>query len=222
MKILKEGLPFIIISLVIGIALIFAAIMPLLVDPMPFIMLVLGIISLIFADFCIYFFRDPDIQINIDDKAVLSPCNGKVMEIEECETENIVRVFLSIFDVHLQRSPISGLVTGIEHRKGKFYAAWNPKAQSENEQNIIKIDGSSDSGHSVIVRQIAGFLARRCVVRVKEGDRITQGEMIGLIKFSSQVDLHLDKNIKIKVKPQDRVAAGLTVIGEMTMIGEIK
>ncbi|GMO25776.1 MAG: phosphatidylserine decarboxylase family protein [Termitinemataceae bacterium] len=214
-RILKEGLPFILCPLALGIVLIclpLTAFCTMNLQTVRIIMIILGIIFVIFAMFCMYFFRDPDITINANENYILSPCNGTVMDIDENSNENIIRVFLSIFNVHSQRSPISGTVKSVEHKDGKFYAAWNPKAESENEQNIITIESNVGI---FIVRQIAGLVARRCVSRVKTGDVLTQGQIIGLIKFSSQTDLHLPKNINITVHTGDKVTAGITVMGHL-------
>jgi phosphatidylserine decarboxylase len=159
-----------------------------------------------------YFFRDPKIEITEGEGVILSPCNGTVMEVTEEEDEKVVKVFLSIFSVHLQRSPVDGTVTGVTHKDGKFFAAWNPRAHTENEQNIITIQGGAASGGVYVVRQIAGFLARRCVSWVKHGDILKAGDKIGMIKFSSQVDLHLPKSAEIAVKPGDKTRAGITIM----------
>jgi phosphatidylserine decarboxylase len=133
------------------------------------------------------------------------------MEVTEEGEQKIIRVFLSIFSVHLQRSPVSGTVVDVTHKDGKFYAAWNPLAQSKNEQNIITIQ--SEDG-LYVVRQIAGLVARRCVSWVKKGDTLKTGDKIGMIKFSSQVDLHLPKTAVINLKPGDKTKAGITVMGK--------
>jgi len=156
-----------------------------------------------------FFFRDPKITITKGDGIILSPCNGTVMEITEENEEKVVRVFLSVFSIHLQRSPVSGTVTDVIHKDGKFLAAWDPMAHVENEQNIITIQGDG----KYVVRQIAGLVARRCVSWVKPGDVIEAGDKIGMIKFSSQVDLHLPRTAEIKVKPGDKTQAGVTIIG---------
>jgi len=210
MSILKEGFPFIIPAFLAGAALVivsrFTGILPASIT-----CIALGALLIIFSLFCLYFFRDPKIKITQGEGLILSPCNGTVMELTEEGNEKIIRVFLSIFSVHLQRSPVSGNVVDVTHKDGKFYAAWNPRAQSENEQNIITIQ--SDDG-KYVVRQIAGFLARRCVSWVKAGDNLKIGDKIGMIKFSSQVDLHLPKTAKIKVKPGDKTRAGITIMAE--------
>jgi phosphatidylserine decarboxylase len=217
LSILKEGFPFIFIPLIAGAALIgipVAFSSGTAVSVLFWACVVLGALALVFACFCAFFFRDPRIKINPQGAGssgvILSPCNGTVMEIAETENEKILRVFLSIFSVHLQRSPFAGTVKSVEHKDGLFLAAWDPKAHSQNEQNIITIE----TGKGIFtVRQIAGFLARRCVSWVKPGDVLKAGDKIGLIKFSSQVDLHLPKNADITVKPEDKVRAGITAIG---------
>ncbi|MDR2481749.1 MAG: phosphatidylserine decarboxylase [Spirochaetaceae bacterium] len=204
MTIVKEGLPFIIAPFIPAITLLFLN--------LGLIFTALSVVLLIITFFCIFFFRDPNIKITEGEDFILSPCNGTVMEVVENENEKVLRVFLSIFNVHLQRSPIDGFVRSVEHRDGKFLMAMNPKAFIENEQNIITIE----SKYGVfIVRQIAGFLARRCVSWVKEGDTLTKGQKIGLIKFSSQVDLHLPANMTIRVKKGDKIVSGKTIVGDI-------
>jgi phosphatidylserine decarboxylase len=213
MRILKEGFPFIFPPCIAGMVLViiprigigqFSAVAFYLLQGA-------GALLLVFACFCVYFFRDPKISITNDPDAVLSPCNGTVMEIEETDTDRIIRVFLSIFSVHLQRAPVDGTVTALSHTDGKFLAAWNPQAHILNEQNNFTIQ-SPDGVY--MVRQVAGFLARRCVSWVKAGDVLKAGDKIGMIKFSSQVDLHVPKSIKIVVHKGDKVRAGITVAGK--------
>jgi phosphatidylserine decarboxylase len=211
MSIAKEGYPFIFVPLASGGVLALAS---RLASPAEFntlgLILYCAALTLELAGlFCAYFFRDPDIPVTQGEGLILSPCNGKVMEVAVEETETIIRIFLSIFDVHIQRSPATGIIASVKHIDGKFHAAWNPKAQSQNEQNRIIIEG----GATYQVRQIAGFLARRCVCWVKPGDLIRAGDKIGMIKFSSQVDLHLPRTITIQTKPGDKVRAGISIVG---------
>jgi len=209
MSTLKEGYPFIFPSIAAGAALLVVS----KITAVPFVAIgcfSLGCVLIVFALFCMYFFRDPKIKVTQGEGLILSPCNGTVMEVTEEGEQKVIRVFLSIFSVHLQRSPVSGTVVDVTHKDGKFYAAWNPLAQSENEQNIITIK-SDDAVY--VVRQIAGLVARRCVSWVKNGDALKAGDKIGMIKFSSQVDLHLPKTAVIDVKPGDKTKAGITVMG---------
>ena len=213
MRILKEGFPFIVSPFIGGIALIIIPAMGYIqfVPGCVILLQLMGGILLLFACFCIFFFRDPKIKINNKENAILSPCNGTVMEIEEAENKKIIRVFLSLFSVHLQRSPVDGTVTEINHTDGKFLAAWNTRAHILNEQNSFTIQ-STDGVY--VVRQVAGFLARRCVSWVKEGDTLKAGDKIGMIKFSSQVDLFMPGTIEIKVKKGDKIRAGITIAGK--------
>jgi len=207
MSILKEGYPFIFPAIAAG--LIFLVISRFTGKPADIVCIIIGSLLIIFALFCIYFFRNPAVEITQEEGAILSPCNGTVMEITEENDEKVVRVFLSIFSVHLQRAPVSGTVIDITHKDGKFLAAWDPLAHIENEQNIFKIQSE---GGLYTVRQIAGLVARRCVSWVKSGDTLKTGDKIGMIKFSSQVDLHMPKPAVVRVKPGDKVRAGITTI----------
>jgi phosphatidylserine decarboxylase len=211
MSILKEGFPFIIPSFIVGLILIIVTRFLSLPMPVNIVCIVLDSLLIVFALFCIFFFRDPKITVTKGDKIILSPCNGKVMEVAEEDGEKIIRVFLSIFSVHLQRAPVTGTVIDVTHKDGKFFAAWNPRAHVENEQNVIIIKNEE---LIYTVRQIAGFLARRCVSWVKPGDVLNSGDKIGMIKFSSQVDLHLPKTADIKVAKGDKVKAGISIMAE--------
>ncbi|MDR1951901.1 MAG: phosphatidylserine decarboxylase [Elusimicrobiota bacterium] len=210
MSIVREGYPFIFISAIVGFLLLILSIMLLTIFNV--VLFVLGIIFLLLSLFCIYFFRDPFVEITKGEDLIISPCNGTVLEVGENEKEKIIRVFLSVLDVHLQRSPVCGIVQKVEHKAGKFLKAMDPQAHIVNEQNIIHI--KNDQG-VFIVKQIAGILARRCVSWVKAGDILKTGDKIGVIKFSSQVDLHFPKNIEVKIKAGDKVVSGVTVFGEI-------
>ena len=196
MKIVKEGYPFILGCFILGLIfnLFFAP---------------LAIIFYLLAICCLLFFRDPDLTINADEKFILSPCNGTVMNVIENENgQTEVRVFMSVANVHLQRAPISGTVKSVEHKPGKFLKAHLPEAYVENEQNVITIENENGT---YIVKQIAGILARRCVAWVKPGDVIKQGDKIGVIKFSSQVDLIMPAGYDVRVKVGDKVTSGLSI-----------
>ena len=210
MSVLKEGYLHIFPSLAAAAALIIAASYT---ESQSIFLTcaVLGSVQMIFALFCVFFFRDPKIKVTQGEGIILSPCNGTVMEVAEEGDEKIVRVFLSVFSVHLQRSPVSGTVVETAHKDGKFLAAWDTRAQAENEQNVITIQGE-DGAYKV--RQIAGFVARRCVSWVKPGDVLKAGDKIGMIKFGSQVDLHLPKTSAIRVKSGEKTKAGVTIMAQ--------
>jgi phosphatidylserine decarboxylase len=214
MKILKEGVPAIIVSFCAGLALIlFLRLVPFDLNlPLVCIFFAAGILFLLFGFFCLYFFRAPYVKSIDDTDIVLSPCTGTVMEIDDNRDEKVLRVFLSIFDVHLQRSPVHGTIKSVEHKNGKFLMAMRPEAHSVNEQNIITIENKTGI---FVVRQIAGFIARRCIAQVKKGDNVKMGEKIGLIKFGSQVDLHVPAQVEITVRAGDKLKGGVTVVGKL-------
>lgn len=212
MTIVKDGYPFILVPL--------AAAILLLIFGSGFFIVFLSLICFLFAAFCSFFFRDPDIKITEGEGLILSPCNGTVMEVRENDNgQSVIRVFLSVFDVHLQRSPVSGIVKSVEYRPGKFLKANESEAHIVNEQNWITIENEKGI---YVVKQIAGILARRCVSWVKQGDTVKTGDKIGLIKFSSQVDLHMPAGYDIKVKAGDKVVSGVTVFASILKNGEIK
>jgi phosphatidylserine decarboxylase len=200
MQIVKEGYPFILIPLILGIVLV--------VSVFGKFAHLAGVLCILGSLFCFYFFRDPKVEITQGENLILSPCNGTVLEVTENETEKVVRVFLSVLDVHLQRSPIAGKVLSVEYKPGKFLKAMDPEAHIVNEQNVITIE--NENGR-YLVKQIAGILARRCVFWVKPGDILKLGDKIGVIKFGSQVDLHMPKNVEVKVKKSNKVVSGVTI-----------
>ncbi|MDR2375612.1 MAG: phosphatidylserine decarboxylase [Treponema sp.] len=212
-SVLKEGYPFIFPPLAAGLGLV---IIPRLAGleaaVFYYILPALGIVLVFFALFCLFFFRDPAITISTGENHVLSPCNGTVIEVRKEENETIIRIFLSVFNVHLQRSPVKGKLTNLEYKKGRFLMAFNPLAHSLNEQNIFTIE--NEHGRFT-VSQVAGFLARRCVSWVKTGDQLKQGDKIGCIKFGSQVDICLPKSVGTALRSGETVRAGITIIGEI-------
>ena len=164
---------------------------------------------LIVALFCLYFFRDPNRSIPSGPVAV-SPADGKVVALK-AESANITRIsiFLNIFDVHVNRTPISGKITGVSYHKGQFLVASKEEASSQNEQNTVTVEGD---GTRIVFKQIAGLIARRIVFNKKVGDTVAAGERVGMIKFGSRVDVELGPEWEILVKPGMRVAAGSSVI----------
>jgi phosphatidylserine decarboxylase len=164
---------------------------------------------LIVALFCLYFFRDPDRGIPSGPVAV-SPADGKVVAIKS-ESAAITRIsiFLNIFDVHVNRTPISGKITSVSYHKGQFLVASKEEASSQNEQNTVTVEGD---GTRVIFKQIAGLIARRIVFNKKVGDTVAAGERIGMIKFGSRMDVEFGPEWDILVKPGMHVSAGSSVI----------
>jgi phosphatidylserine decarboxylase len=163
----------------------------------------------VLAVFCLYFFRDPDRAIPGGDVAV-SPADGKVVAVKaESATLNRISIFLNIFDVHVNRTPISGSITKVQYQPGKFHVASREVCSDQNEQNVVTVQGN---GTTVVFKQIAGLIARRIVFNKKLGDRVAAGERVGLIKFGSRVDVLLGPEWEIAVRPGMRVAAGSSVI----------
>jgi phosphatidylserine decarboxylase len=163
----------------------------------------------ILAAFCLYFFRDPERDIPSGPVAV-SPADGKVVAVKpESSTLTRVSIFLNIFDVHVNRTPVGGTITKVEYQKGAFKVASREECSTVNEQNIVHVrDGAS----CVVFKQIAGLIARRIVFTKKPGDRVATGERIGLIKFGSRMDVLLGPEWEITVQPGERVAAGSSII----------
>lgn len=170
--------------------------------------------SLIFLGlFVMFFFRDPERTPPPDPATIVSPADGRIMEVVE-ESLNgkpgrRISVFLSIFDVHVNRSPVAGRITAIEYRTGKFYAAMRGRASAENEQNSFHIQ--SDRGE-VVFKQIAGWIARRIVCWKAVGDSVIRGERVGMIRFGSRTDIWLPEGVEIQVRPGQHVAAGTSIL----------
>lgn len=162
------------------------------------------------------FFRDPERPIPNEPNMVVSPADGKITEIVtekepiNGETCKRVTIFLSVFNVHVNRVPIGGTIEDIRYNPGKFLAAFNPKASMDNEQNIILINNGKVN---VLVKQIAGLIARRIVCWPNKGDYYEPGQRYGLIRFGSRVDILLPKNIKLSISCGDRVSGGQSIIG---------
>jgi len=169
--------------------------------------------ALLLACFFLWFFRDPERNIPQAPDALVSPADGKVTAIAEVVADGLPRrrisIFLSVFDVHVNRSPISGVVKSVVYHRGKFLNAMNSVSAEQNEQNVVTVEGE---GQTVVFKQIAGLLARRIVFDKKVGDRVDRGERVGLIKFGSRVDVLLDPSATIPIKVGDRVKGGASVL----------
>ena len=168
-----------------------------------------GVPFYILALFCLWFFRDPDRQIPTGPVAV-SPADGKVVLIrKEADGRTRMAIFLNVFDVHVNRTPIAGTIRKIHYRHGKFLVASHDEASLENEQNTLVVEGD---GTTLEFSQIAGLIARRIVCYKKAGDRVQAGERIGLIKFGSRVDILFGSEWKLEAEVGQRVAAGSSII----------
>lgn len=170
----------------------------------------------VLAAFFLWFFRDPERAIPGGAGRVVSPADGKVTAIapvnQAGHSQTRISIFLNVFDVHVNRSPIEGVISGAHYRKGKFLNAMNPASAEHNEQNEITVEGE---GHAVVFTQIAGLLARRIVFNRKVGDRVQRGERIGLIKFGSRVDVLLPASANLEIKVGDRVKGGSSVLARL-------
>jgi phosphatidylserine decarboxylase len=170
----------------------------------------------ILAAFCLNFFRDPDRHAPAGPVAV-SPADGKVVAVKtDAAGANRISIFLNIFDVHVNRTPIAGKITCVTYKKGQFLVASKEEASQANEQNVITVEGVVGGRRTqVVFKQIAGLIARRIICYKRTGDILDPAERVGLIKFGSRVDVMLGPEWQITVKPGDRVAAGSSVIARI-------
>ena len=180
----------------------------------------LALVGLVLTFFIVYFFRDPDRVIPTRDGLVVSPADGKVVLAGMVENSTYyegtclkVSVFMSVFNVHVNRMPYGGEVKKIAYNPGKFFNANLDKASKENEQNAIYLE--TEDGRTICTVQIAGLIARRIICKVQEGDAVNRGQRFGMICFGSRLDVYLPKETKLKVAVGDIVKAGTTILGEL-------
>jgi phosphatidylserine decarboxylase len=180
-----------------------------------FLLLHLFYVSLVFlvlAAFVCYFFRNPVRQVPDGENLIVSPADGKVVKISEAEGGDLsISIFLNIFNVHVNRSPISGELEALAYKRGRFKAAFDEEASRVNEQNVLTIRGAHGR---VVVRQIAGLIARRVICWKKPGDTLQRGELFGLIRFGSRVDVVVSGSARIRVKVGDQVRGGSSILGD--------
>jgi phosphatidylserine decarboxylase len=173
----------------------------------------LGGVLIFLGLFVMFFFRDPERTPPPDQDTIVSPADGRIMEVvdesRDAKPGRRISVFLSIFDVHVNRSPVAGRITAIEYRTGKFYGAMRGRASAENEQNAFYVQ--SDRGE-VVFKQIAGWVARRIVCWKSVGDSVIRGERVGMIRFGSRMDIWLPEGVEILVRPGQHVAGGTSVL----------
>jgi phosphatidylserine decarboxylase len=175
-----------------------------------------SIVPVLLAMFFLWFFRDPQRSIPRGEGLIVSPADGVVTETARIETQEGPRqrisIFLNVFDVHVNRSPIAGEITAVRYQTGKFLNAMNQECAERNEQNIVTVRGE---GMEIVFKQIAGLIARRIIFNYGEGDRVERGQRVGLIKFGSRTDLILPAEADIRVKTGQRVKGGSSIIAEM-------
>jgi phosphatidylserine decarboxylase len=203
----REGLPFIIPGIILTILLFALGAL--------YIAIPVGLFTL----FSIYFFRDPDRVGNAGAGAILSPADGTIIDIQRLEDANNrfgspalkISIFMSVFNVHVNRIPVNGRISRIIYNPGKFFSANLDKASEQNENNGLTLD--TINGHKIVFVQIAGLIARRIACWVNEGDSVSAGQRFGLIRFGSRVDVYLPAQSRVNLRLRERVKAGETVIG---------
>lgn len=201
----REGYPYVIVPILLA---IIAAVVGYWPVSIPFLVL---------AAFMAFFFRDPKRTAPTDSNLIVSPADGRVTRIEvvspnEPQSPTVVSIFLSPFDVHINRAPLAGIITDVSYTRGKFLMATKEEASLVNEQNALTIRGERVT---VVCKQIAGILARRIVCWKRAGDELALGERFGLIKFSSRTDLILPPEVEVTASVGMRVRGGVTIIGRI-------
>jgi len=182
----------------------------------------LSVVAGVFSLFTAYFFRDPDRNNTVPDKAVLTPADGKIIKIQNIEDQNNplgepavkISIFMSIFNVHVNRIPIEGTVKNIDYYPGKFFSANLDKASEQNERNSITLQ--TPDSRKIVFIQIAGLIARRIVCWVKDGDQMQTGQRFGLIRFGSRLDVYLPRDTRIAARLGQKVSAGIGIIGYLS------
>jgi phosphatidylserine decarboxylase len=212
MSIAREGYPFILGSLVPG--LILVGLYPVHELKLAFIV---GLVLIIFGLACMGFFRNPRRAVPTDEKFLVSPADGKVLQVVEVDDDYVgkgyrIDIFLSVFDVHVNRTPSSGTVEFVKYRAGKFFSAFKDKASEDNERNDVGIAGRFGR---LRVAQIAGSIARRIVCQIRETDQVSTGQVFGMIRFGSRTELTFSKNYRPRVSPGQRVKGGETIMAEV-------
>lgn len=219
MKIHREGYRFVLVAVLI-LSLLNAAV---LVSfnmgwLLPFITLSLSILIIAFI---LFFFRSPDRSIaKPDDLLLMAPADGKIVAVEETIEKEYLRkpaiqisIFMSPLNIHCNRYPVSGTVKEVIYHPGKYLVAWHPKSSEMNERCTIVLE--TEAGTEIVLRQIAGFVARRIVTYARPGQKVLQGDEMGFIKFGSRVDIFAPLSFNTKIAMEQRVKANLTVIGQL-------
>lgn len=178
---------------------------------------ILVAIPLLLALFFLWFFRDPEREVPQGPRLVVSPADGKVTAIEQIQTlqggRQRVSIFLNVFDVHVNRAPVGGVILVSEYKKGLYLNAMNPESSVRNEQNVVEME--TEDGHAVGFSQIAGLLARRIVFSKQAGDQVSRGERVGMMKFGSRMDILLPEKSMLRVTLGQRVKGGSTILAEL-------
>ncbi len=184
----------------------------------------LGIVGLVLTFWCVFFFRDPERVIPVEDNVVISPADGVVTRVDygvEAPDDlgygkqkfNKISVFLNVFNVHVNRVPVAGMITKVNYKPGKFLSANVDEASSENERNAVVV--KTDKDVEIIFVQVAGLVARRIISELKEGQKVVAGERYGIIRFGSRADIYLPENVAIKCLVGQTMIGGETVIARL-------
>ena len=178
----------------------------------------LSVLPLLLAGFFLWFFRDPERVIPSEAGLIVSPADGKVTEVAPTQLNGKpcirISIFLNVFDVHVNRSPISGVIKNVVYKRGKFRNAMDAASADANEQNIVTLEGE---GMTLVFKQIAGLIARRIVFNYKVGDKLLRGQRVGLIKFGSRTDVIFPSPAELRVKAGDRVKGGASVLARVAV-----
>jgi phosphatidylserine decarboxylase len=166
---------------------------------------------LVLTVFACSFFRNPPRRIPRGDGLILSPADGRIIGVKTGKQDTTVSIFMSIFNVHVNRAPAAGTLKSIQYQRGRFLPAHSGEASRQNEQNALQLE--STTGVKLVFVQVAGIIARRIVCYVRRGDRVQRGEIVGAILFGSRVDVYLPHKVKVKVREGDRVRGGKSVLG---------
>ena len=205
----REGISFILIGAVITIFSFY------------FSWLIFGCVMLVMTLFTVYFFRDPERYRDCRTEEILSPADGRIIKIEELEESSNplngpvikISIFMSVFNVHVNRIPINGQIEKISYNPGRFFSANLDKASEQNESNCLSL--ITENGKRIAFVQIAGLIARRIVCWIGEQDRVKAGQRFGLIRFGSRLDVYLPQGSKVLIGLSDRVSAGETILGNL-------
>lgn len=219
MKIHKEGTATILVVF-LALGLINAAIMLWADLEMLYLGLISGL-SIGFFAFILHFFRSPNVRVNLNEKQILAPADGKVVVIEKTTEDEYfdgeekiqISIFMSPLNVHVNRNPVTGLIKYFRYHPGKYLIAWHPKSSTENERTTLVYE--VHKGVEILVRQIAGALARRIKWYVEEEQAVIQGKEFGFIKFGSRVDLFLPLDAEVKVSQGQVTKGGVTILAEL-------
>ena len=180
--------------------------------------LILVLVPVLLAAFFLWFFRDPERTIPAAPGLVVAPADGKVTDVSSTQLNGVpctrISIFLNVFDVHVNRSPISGVIKSAVYKNGQFGNAMSAASADDNEQNIVTLEGE---GMTVVFKQIAGLLARRIVFNHKPGEKLARGQRVGLIKFGSRTDVIFPQSASINVKLGDRVKGGSSILARTTV-----